>query len=118
MKIAKDILVVSEREPFMVNSLCKGIEEVGFTTERIKPRITDFMQKENVFIIFIYIDDFINNLVQFLVFLRGRAEDESLNHIYLLGDEIDINNASKILGKENIRNTFVRPLNINKIKGV
>ena len=112
-----DVLISSENTPFMVNSLCRGINEAGFTVDTIKPYVRVISNiKESPYVLFIYIDEFTDKLSEFLVYLKDHIEDGSLLlHIYIAGDVEQIVKASSLVGEKNIRGTFLRPLNINEI---
>lgn len=111
------LTIVSSMVTFLTRSFSEKVEERGFVCEMVRPKTGIFEGgNSNVSVLVVFID---NNLLEdtsALVYLKDYSIENDVP-IFLLGVPNEIAIVEDILPKEQIKGSFMRPVDINEVIG-
>lgn len=113
--MATKIMLITQGFSFMGNSVQKNLEKAGYEVIRIDPYIDHFNeQKSKVNVIVFYLGKFIEEIPDFLEYLKTActAEDKV---VILLGNSDEIDAVKEILPENVIADTLERPIDLQKL---
>ncbi|MCR5735224.1 MAG: response regulator [Lachnospiraceae bacterium] len=104
------ILIVANKESFLVRVLTEKIVKAGINAELVRPDINEINANwENVTLVTCYLDQDEIPSEQVLQFLRDKMTDDCLQMI-LIGEDRDIEQFKKYMPDDQIYKIFERPL--------
>ena len=116
--MSKKILLITQGFSFMGNSVQKTLEKAGYEVIRIDPAIDEFMEhKREVDIIVFYLGKFIEEMPEFLEYLKGICVSED-KVILLLGNIDELKFALDIIPENVTATTFERPIDMKRLTQV
>lgn len=113
--MATKVLLISQGFSFMANSIQKTLEKAGYQTVRIDPLVEQFSEnKSGTDVIIFYLGKFIEDIPNFLVYLKDVCTEEE-KYLILLGngDELDI--VRNAIPETSIAASFERPIDLKKL---
>ena len=113
----KRILLVSSQKSFMVNAMVKHLKNEDYEVRQVEPKVKTLPEVEDrVRIMLIYLDNDIDEMSEFLVYVKDQiADDRDEMWVYLIGNEDEIEDAQQYLPERMIRGVFLRPLNVKEL---
>ena len=108
----KRVLLIGTEKSFMVNAITNGLKKEGYEVVFSAPGVNEVSRTEDKPKIWVlYIDENVEALAEFLVFLKDMVEEEEIR-FYAIGNPDEIATVTGIVGRTNISESFERPLNI------
>ena len=114
------ILVISEKETFIAMTMQKNLRSAGFEVSHSVPnvqKINEYREKVNIYVF--YMDEGSAVDMDTIVYLKDMSIEEDIM-VILIGSQDEFREATKILPKENLAASFMRPLDmrefVDKIK--
>ena len=113
--MATKILLITQGFSFMGNSIQKNFEKSGYEVIRIDPQIADLkFQKKNADIIIFYLGKFIEEIPEFLAYLKDICLAET-KALILLGNSDELEFVYEIIPETAVTETLERPIDLNKL---
>ena len=108
----KKILFISQGVSFMGNSIQRNLEAAGYEVTRIDPTIDQFAPQKNKFeLIAFYLGKFLEDIPDFLVYLKDACLEED-KILILLGNTSEIETIETIIPEDAIAKKFERPIDL------
>ncbi|MBQ7476649.1 MAG: response regulator [Selenomonadaceae bacterium] len=108
----KKILFISQGVSFMGNSIQRNLESAGYQVTRIDPTIEQFAPQKNKFeLIAFYLGKFLEDIPDFLVYLKDACLEED-KILILLGNTSEIETIEAIIPEDAIAKKFERPIDL------
>ncbi|MBE5902129.1 MAG: response regulator [Lachnospiraceae bacterium] len=104
------ILLVSEKESFLIKALAKKLQEAGWETCHAETKIDDINKKvSEAYLAIYYLDRNEGSKADICHFLNDKL-DEADKKLVLIGEKEDVEACQKNFSKEVLMDTFLRPL--------
>ena len=120
--MANHVLVISEKETFIVKAIQKNLREVGISASFAFPnvsQISDQVDRTNVFVL--YMDESIQDAMKVLVYLRDATAGKD-KMLLLIGSEEEYKLVTRVIPKEELTAWFQRPFDmhtfVDEIRGL
>ena len=111
------ILIISEAESFLANSLVAKLEGSGFNPMLSHGNIREIEQERNkIELIILFLKEEMEMMTELLVYLKDMAGDLDIKMI-LIGDDDEHRQALKIIPENLVRDWFKRPLIMDDLTG-
>ncbi len=109
------ILLISSGSTFMVDALCKNLQEGGINVTKCEPKINELEKyKKSPSIFLFYLGNYLDEIRDVLVYLRDMiVEDEKI--LCTIGDASEYDVLLKAISPDHIAERFDRPLDIKKV---
>ncbi|MBQ7629057.1 MAG: response regulator [Selenomonadaceae bacterium] len=108
----KKILFISQGVSFMGNSIQRNLEVAGYKVTRIDPVIEQISKNKDKFeLIAFYLGKFIEDIPDFLVYLKDICLEED-KILMLLGNVDEIETVKEVLPEDAIAKEFERPIDL------
>ena len=115
----KRVLLVSTQKSFMVNAMIKNLSSESFDVmySNAEVKNTDrFKGEDYPSIVLIYLDQDVEEISEFLIFVRDRlVEFRKDVRVYLIGSPEELREANQFLPHGLIEGEFTRPLNVKDL---
>ena len=109
------VLIVSETESFLANSLIQKLEADGISSFMSHGKIREIDKKrEGIELVILFMNEDLDEMTEFLVYIKDMVNDAG-SRIILIGDEDEYKTALKIIPEALILEWFKRPLDIEKL---
>ncbi len=110
------ILFVCSKQNFLVKTVLQALHE-SFEVEVVEPDIVEIKLLEKLPDIFVvHLDDDVHSFNGTLNFLKEKLNEENADRvIYLIGTDMELEAAHRILPRTLVTADFLRPLNIGEI---
>ena len=113
--MATKILLISNGFSFMANSIQKNLEKAQYEVIRIDPTVEDLAaHKGEVSIIVFYLGKFVEDISNFLVYLKDVCVEEE-KFLLPIGNGDEIQTLSQAVHETTITATFERPVDFKKL---
>ena len=109
------ILLITQGFSFMGNSVQKSLEKAGYTVIRIDTEVEELAkQKDNADLMIFYLGKFIEDIQNFLVYLKDVCSEET-KVLILLGNSDELDFVKETIPETSIAATFERPIDLKKL---
>ncbi len=113
--MATKILLVTQGFSFMGNSIQKTLEKAGYEVVRIDPLVEDLAaNKTSSNIMVFYLGKFIEDIPQFLVYLKDFCVEEE-KVLVLIGNNDELATVQEVIPETVIATTLERPVDLKKL---
>lgn len=113
--MATKILLISNGFSFMANSIIKNLEKASYEVIRIDPEVEQLAEnKHNANIIIFYLNKFMEDVSNFLVYLKDVCVEEE-KFLLAIGNSDEIDMLTDAIHETTITATFERPVNFKKL---
>lgn len=113
--MATKILLISNGFSFMANSIQKNLEKAQYEVIRIDPTVEELAaQKSNVNIIVFYLGKFVEDITNFLVYMKDVCLEEE-KFLLAIGNGDEIEALTAAVHANTISKTFERPVDFKKL---
>ena len=113
--MATKILLVTQGFSFMGNSIQKTLEKAGYEVVRIDPLVEDVAaNKSSSNIMVFYLGKFIEDIPQFLVYLKDFCVEEE-KVLVLIGNNDELATVQEVIPETVIATTLERPVDLKKL---
>lgn len=113
--MATKILLITQGFSFMGNSIQKSLEKAGYEIIRIDPQVEEVSaNKHNSSIMVFYLGKFIEDIPQFLVYLKDFCVEED-KLLILLGNSDELATVTEVIPDTVIAATLERPVDLKKL---
>ncbi len=111
----KKVLLISEAKGFMVNAIVNGLKRAEYGVDTVEGKMNQIGQiTEMPRFLLLYLDDTLATQPELLVYLKDIVIEKEL-HLYLVGEQEELENATKVLTESAIEKKFQRPINVNDL---
>ena len=111
------VLIVSETESFLANSLIQKLEADGISSFMSHGKIREIDKKrEGIELVILFMNEDLDEMTEFLVYIKDMVNDAG-SRIILIGDEDEYKTALKIIPEALILEWFKRPLKMDDLTG-
>jgi len=113
--MATKIILITQGFSFMGNSIQKSLEKAGYEIIRVNTEVEELVKHKNdANILIFYLGKFIEDIPQFLVYLKDFcAEEEKV--LILLGNGDELETVQDVIPETSIAATFERPIDLQKL---
>lgn len=112
MTLDKKILFISQGVSFMGNSIQRNLEVAGYEVTRIDPVVEQFASNKNNFdLLVFYLGKFVEDIPDFLVYLKDTCMEED-KFLILLGNIYEIEVLKRVVPEDAITKAFERPIDL------
>lgn len=109
------ILLIMHGFSFMGNSVQKNLEKAGYEVIKINTKVEELSeQKDNADIMVFYLGNFIEDIPDFLVYLKDVCGEEK-KFLLLLGNVDELQMVQEVIPPTSVSSTFERPIDIKKL---
>jgi CheY-like chemotaxis protein len=109
------IILITQGFSFMGNSIQKSLEKAGYEVVRINTEVEELSeQRNNANILIFYLGKFIEDIPQFLVYLKDFCSEEE-KVLILLGNSDELTIVQEVIPETSIAATFERPIDLKKL---
>ncbi len=111
------ILFVSEQQSFLVTAMIKSLTDASFNVTLVQPDIVSIQLISHLPDIFIvYLEGNVPTFNGTLKYLKKLLTEEGKDRVlYLLGSQLEINQAYELVPKSLVSSSFVRPVNMKDV---
>lgn len=115
--MGKDVLFVRRDSNFLVNSMIKTLNEVGYFTVPAQPSVAELTRINNFPDIFmVYLEGDIATFGNTLKYLKSKmVEDGADKFMFLFGNPLEIESAYEYIPKTLVTAAFTRPVNMQEV---
>ena len=111
----KNILMVSNVQGMLVNSIKKQFEDDGYRTVAVMGDMKDISRVDvKIGTVIVYSDEDLANNQQTLVYLSDKCVEEDIP-IFIIGDIDELAEIDKIIPEAAIPKKYVRPINVKEV---
>jgi DNA-binding NtrC family response regulator len=111
------VLIVSETESFLANSLIQKLEGDGISSFMSHGKIREIDKKrEDIDLVILFMTENLDEMTEFLVYIKDMVSDAGTK-IILIGDDDEHKAALKIIPEALILEWFKRPLKMDDLTG-
>lgn len=109
------IILITQGFSFMGNSIQKSLEKSGYKIIRIDTDVEQLSEhKDDANILIFYLGKFIEDIPQFLVYLKDFCSEEE-KVLILLGNSDELETVKEVIPETSIAATFERPIDLQKL---
>lgn len=111
--MANHVLVISEKETFIVKAIQKNLRDVGVNSSFAFPNVSlinEQAERTNIFVL--YMDESIQDALKVLVYLRDMTASKE-KMLLLIGSEEEYKLVTRVIPKEELTAWFQRPFDMH-----
>jgi len=113
--MATKIILITQGFSFMGNSIQKSLEKAGYEIIRVNTEVEELVKHKNdANILIFYLGKFIEDIPQFLVYLKDFCSEEE-KVLILLGNGDELETVQDVIPETSIAATFERPIDLQKL---
>lgn len=113
--MATKIMLITQGFSFMGNSIQKSLEKAGYEIIRVNTEVEELVKHKNdANILIFYLGKFIEDIPQFLVYLKDFCSEEE-KVLILLGNGDELETVQEVIPETSIAATFERPIDLQKL---
>jgi len=113
----REVLFISRGESFMINAIMDNLKAGGYELKRIEPKISALNEeKENYKIIVFYLGDYVEEISDFLTYLKDITIEE-WKYLYCIGSKEELSIIKRNVLIHAVKETYERPLNVKTLIG-
>ena len=113
--MATKIMLITQGFSFMGNSIQKSLEKAGYEIIRVNTDVEELAKnKDNANVLIFYLGKFIEDIPQFLVYLKDFCSEEE-KVLILLGNGDELDTVKEVIPETVIAATFERPIDLQKL---
>ncbi len=111
------VLLIAEKQSFMVNAIIKSLSDAGFDVRYSEPVVKKEQDSDAVEkVILFYLEGESEKMTKSLVYYKDVvAESAGDIKLFLVGNEEEINEAKNVVPVELVTKTYLRPLNVKEL---
>ncbi|MBQ9549169.1 MAG: response regulator [Lachnospiraceae bacterium] len=111
----KEVLFISRGESFMVNAIIDNLKSGGYKVSRIDPVIKELNEnKSDHKIIVFYLGDYVEEISDFLTFLKDVCIEE-FKYLYCIGSKEELSVIRSNVLIYAVRESYERPVNVKTL---